>query len=87
MKETLESLKDNVRVGVLGLNMSQEAAKDLRVSVEEENLNPELLSHLLPGPALLAAQAIVIATVAAHAAAHAGAHVREGGVEQEGGHA
>ena len=81
MKETLESLKDNVRVGVLGLNMSQEAAKDLRVSVEEENLNPELLSHLLPGPALLAAHAIV----SAHA--HASAHVREGGVEQEGGHA
>ena len=75
MKESLESLKDNVRVGVLGLNMGEEVAKDLRVSVEEENLNPELLSHLLPGPALLAAEA------------HASAHVREGGVEQEGGQA
>ena len=79
MKETLESLKDNVRVGVLGLNMGEEVAKDLRVSVEEENLNPELLSHLLPGPALLAAHAIV--------SVNASAHVREGGVEQEGGHA
>jgi len=73
VKESLESLKDNVRVGVLGLNMGEEVAKDLRVSVEEENLNPELLSHLLPGPDLLAA--------------HASAHVREGGVEKEGGDA
>ena len=55
MKESLESFKNNVRVGVLGLNMGEKAGKDLRVSVEEENLNPELLSHLLPGPALLAA--------------------------------
>ena len=36
----------------MGLNMGEEAAKDLRISIEEENLNPELLSHLLPGPAL-----------------------------------
>ena len=57
MKESLESIKDNVRVGVLGLNMGEEVEKDLRVSVEEENLNPELLSHLLPGPALLEAHA------------------------------
>ena len=55
MKESLEGLKNNVRVGVLGLNMGKKAAKDLRVSVEEENLNPELLSHLLPGAVLLAA--------------------------------
>ena len=73
MKESLESFKDNVRVGVLGLNMGEEVAKDLRVSVEEENLNPELLSHLLPGPALLGA--------------HACAHASEGGVEEEGGDA
>ena len=43
---------DIVRVGVLGLNMIQEAKQDLRVSVEENNLKSELLSHLLPGPAL-----------------------------------
>ena len=73
MKESLEGLKNNVRVGVLGLNMGEEVEKDLRVSVEEENLNPELLSHLLPGPSLLAA--------------HAGVHVREGRVEQERGDA
>ena len=79
MKESLESLKDNVRVGVLGLNMGEEVAKDLRVSVEEENLNPELLSDLLPGPDLLAAHA--------SARAHASVHVREGGVEKEGGDA
>ena len=48
-------MKHNIRVGILGLNMGQEAAKDMGVSVEEENLNPELLSHLLPGPTLLAA--------------------------------
>ena len=84
MKESLESLKDNVRVGVLGLNMGEEAAKDLRVSVEEENLNPELLSHLLPGPvALLAAHASAHACTSACIHAHASAHVREGRVEQE----
>ena len=54
-KESLENLKYDIRVGILGLNMGQEATKDLRVSVEEDNLNPELLSHLLPGPALLVA--------------------------------
>ena len=41
-----------IRVGALGLNMIQEAKKDMRVSVEEDSLKPELLSHLLPGPAL-----------------------------------
>ena len=41
-----------IRVGVLGLNMIQEAKKDLRVSVKEDSLKPELLSHLLPGAAL-----------------------------------
>ena len=54
-KESLENLKHDIRVGIFGLNMGQEVAKDPRVSVEEENFNPELLSHLLPGPALLAA--------------------------------
>ena len=83
MKESLESLKDNVRVGVLGLNMGEEVAKDLRVSVEEENLNPELLSHLLPGPALLAAHASAHACASSCTYAHASAHVREGREEQE----
>ena len=34
--------------------MGQKIGKDLRISVEEENLNPELLAHLLPGTMLLA---------------------------------
>ena len=42
-------------MGILGLNMGQKIANDLGVSVEEENLNPELLSHLLPGPVVPAA--------------------------------
>ena len=41
-----------IRVSVLGLNLIQEAKKYLRVSVEENNLKSELLSHLLPGPVL-----------------------------------
>ena len=35
----------------------------------EENLNPELLSHLLPGPALLAAHARATVSDHAHASA------------------
>ena len=40
-----------LRVGVLGLNVPQEAKRHLGVSVEENHLKPELLTHLLPGPA------------------------------------
>ena len=41
-----------IRVGILGINMIQEAKKYFRVSVEENSLKSELLSHLLPGAAL-----------------------------------
>ena len=41
-----------LRVGVLGLNVPQEAKRHLGVSVEENHLKPELLTHLLPVPAL-----------------------------------
>ena len=44
---------DIVRMGVLGLNMIQTAKEYLRVSVEENHLKPELLTHLLPVPALV----------------------------------
>ena len=40
-------------MGVYGLNMIQETKQDLRVSVEENHLKPELLTHLLPVPALV----------------------------------
>ena len=42
-----------LRVGVLGLNVPQEAKQKLRVSVEEDHLKPELLTHLLPVPNLV----------------------------------
>ena len=44
---------DIFRVGVLGLNMIQEVKEYLRVSVEENHLQAELLTHLLPVPALV----------------------------------
>ena len=44
---------DYVRMGVLGLNMMQKVKEYLRVSVEENNLKSELLTHLLPVPALI----------------------------------
>ena len=44
---------DIVRMGVLGLNMMQKVKEYLRVSVEENNLKFELLTHLLPVPALI----------------------------------
>ena len=44
---------DIVRVGVLGFNMIQEVKEYLRLSVEENNLKSELLTHLLPVPALI----------------------------------
>ena len=37
----------------MGLNMVQEAEQYLRISVEENYLNSELLTHLLPVPALV----------------------------------
>ena len=44
---------DIVRVGVLSLNMMQKVKEYLWVSVEENNLKSELLTHLLPVPALI----------------------------------
>ena len=41
-----------IRVGILCINVIQEAKQYLRVSVEENNLKSEVLSHLLPGPEL-----------------------------------
>ena len=38
---------------ILGLNVIQEAKQHLRVSVEEDSLDLELLTHLLPVPALV----------------------------------
>ena len=49
-KKTLESAVYIIRVGVLCINVIQEAKQDLRVSVEENNLKSELLSQILPGP-------------------------------------
>ena len=43
---------DIVRMGVSGLDVIQEVKQHLRVSVEENHLKPELLTHLLPVPAL-----------------------------------
>ena len=37
----------------MGLNMVQEAEQYLRISVEENHLKSELLTHLLPVPALV----------------------------------
>ena len=42
-----------IRVGVLGRNMIQEAKQHFWVPVEENHLEPELLTHLLPVPALV----------------------------------
>ena len=44
---------DIVRMGVYGLNMIQEVKQHLRVSIEEDHLKSELLTHLLPVPALI----------------------------------
>ena len=44
---------DIVRMGVYGLNMMKESKQHLRVSVEENHLKPELLTHLLPVPGLV----------------------------------
>ena len=42
-----------VRVGALSFDVIQEAKEHLRVSIEENHLKPELLTHLLPVPALV----------------------------------
>ena len=44
---------DIVRMGVSGLDVIQEVKQHLRVSVEENHLKPELLTHLLPVPTLI----------------------------------
>ena len=51
-KEALEHLVDGVRVGVLSFDLGQEALQKLTVSVEKDNLNPELFAHILPRPML-----------------------------------
>ena len=51
-EEALEHLVDGVRVGVLSFDLGQEALQELLVSVEEDNLNPELFAHILPRPML-----------------------------------
>ena len=50
--KTIESIVYTLRVGVLGLNVPQEVKEHLGVPVEENHLKPELLTHLLPVPAL-----------------------------------
>ena len=49
-EQALEHLVDGVRVGVLDFDFGQEALQELFVSVEEDNLNPELFAHILPRP-------------------------------------
>ena len=51
-EEALEHPVDGVRVGVLSFDLGQEALQELLVSVEEDNLNPELFAHILPRPML-----------------------------------
>ena len=51
--KTIEGMVYTLRVGVLGLNVPQEVKQHLGVSVEENHLKPELLTHLLPVPALV----------------------------------
>ena len=51
--ETLENSVNIIRVDILGLNMIQKVKEYLRVSVEEDHLKAELLTHLLPVPALV----------------------------------
>ena len=44
---------DIFRMGILGLNMMQKVKEYLRVFVEENDLKSELLTHILPVPALI----------------------------------
>ena len=48
VKESFENFKHNVRVGVLSFYMGKKTVKNLRVSVEEDNLDSELLPYFLP---------------------------------------
>ena len=51
-EEALENPMNGVRVGVLSFDLGQEALQELLVSVEEDRLNPELFTHILPRPLL-----------------------------------
>ena len=51
-KETLEDFVDSVRVGVLSFDYGQEAEKIFTISVEEDDLDLEFLSYILPRPVL-----------------------------------
>ena len=51
--ETFASSVYIIGMCVLGLDVVQEVKQHLRVLVEENHLKPELLTHLLPVPALV----------------------------------
>ena len=51
--KTLESSVYTFRMGFLSLNVLQEREEYIRVPVEENYFKPELLTHLLPVPALV----------------------------------
>ena len=51
-KETLEDCVDSVGVGVLSFYFGQETEKIFTISVEEDDLDPEFLSYILPRPVL-----------------------------------
>ena len=52
-KETLEHFADSVWVGVLSFDFGQEAVKIFTISVEEDGLDPEFLSYVLPRSGLV----------------------------------
>ena len=52
-KDTLEQLVYVFRVGILSFNFGQEAEQVLTISVEEDDLNPNFLSYVLPRPVLV----------------------------------
>ena len=51
--ETFASSVYIIRMCVLGIDVVQEVKQHLGVSVEENHLKPELLTHLLPVPTLI----------------------------------
>ena len=51
-EEAVEHLVDGDRMGILSFDLRQEIQQELVVSVEEDNLNPELFADILPRPML-----------------------------------
>ena len=49
-EETLKNTLNSVRRGLLRLDMIQEAGQDQGVPVEENNLDVELLTYIMPRP-------------------------------------